>query len=85
MCIRDRLDAQVVDAVLSDPQGLADINEQNCREILDSYQRIQAESQALHDCLTDPVLVEKQLNEVWQCLKSDLVSGENNEGISKTA
>ncbi len=80
-----QLDAQVVDAVLSDPQGLADINEQNCREILDSYQRIQAESQALHDCLTDPVLVEKQLNEVWQRLKSDLVSGENNDGISKTA
>ena len=80
-----QLDAQVVDAVLSDPQGLADVNEQNCREILDSYQRIQAESQALHDCLTEPVLVEKQLSELWQRLKSDLVSGENNDDISKTA
>ena len=51
----------------------------------DSYQRIQAESQALHDCLTEPVLVEKQLSELWQRLKSDLVSDENNDDISKTA
>ena len=80
-----QLDAQVVDAVLSDPQGLADVNEQNCRDILDSYQRIQAESQALHDCLTEQVLVEKQLSELWQRLKSDPVSDENNDDISKTA
>ena len=46
-----QLDAQVVNALTHDPQGIAEINEQNCREITDSYQRIQVENQILHTCL----------------------------------
>ena len=66
-----QLDPQVVNAVLDDPQGLDALNQQNCREIIDSYQCIQAESQALYGCLTDLTQAESCLNELWQKLKAD--------------
>lgn len=60
-----QLDAQVVNALTHDPQGIAEINEQNCREITDSYQRIQVENQILHTCLKEEASAEKCLNQQW--------------------
>lgn len=60
-----QLDAQVVNALTHDPQGIAEINEQNCREITDNYQRIQVENQILHTCLKEEASAEKCLNQQW--------------------